>query len=212
MIVKRRHCTVFWPSSVEFFLCDLLKCTRHVQKVSSDRAYRSRRWRERGAPARWCFRSREGYIRYIAISHSLFIRSPFWLEMSRKLENPASCEIRSVIKNFNAKNVRLAEIYRHVCEVYRGNTMNDGMVRRWGRMFSEGRTNVHDDDRSGRPSLITADLLDQVNVKIWDNRNIYIFLHLKRFLAAERFSSDDEVKTAVQHWVKTSADFFDEGI
>jgi hypothetical protein len=30
---------------------------------------------------------------------------------------------------------------------------------------------------------------------------------------AERFSSDDEVKTAVQHWVKTlAADFFDEGI
>jgi hypothetical protein len=34
-----------------------------------------------------------------------------------------------------------------------------------------------------------------------------------RFLAAERFSSDDEVKTAVQHWVKTLvADFFNEGI
>jgi hypothetical protein len=33
------------------------------------------------------------------------------------------------------------------------------------------------------------------------------------FLAAERFNSDDEVKTAVQHWVQTlAADFFDEGI
>jgi hypothetical protein len=33
------------------------------------------------------------------------------------------------------------------------------------------------------------------------------------FLAAERFSSDDEVRTAVQHWVKTlAADFSDEGI
>jgi hypothetical protein len=31
------------------------------------------------------------------------------------------------------------------------------------------------------------------------------------FLVAERFSSNDEVKTAVQHWVKTlTADFFDE--
>jgi hypothetical protein len=74
-------------------------------------------------------------------------------------------------------------------------------------MFSEGTTNVHDDDRSGRPSLVTADLLDQVNEKI------RLFVHLKRFLAAERFSSDDEVKTAMQHWVKTlAADFFDEGI
>jgi hypothetical protein len=46
-------------------------------------------------------------------------------------------------------------------------------------MFSEGRTNVHNDDQGGRPSLVTADLLDQVNEKI------HLFLHLKRFLAAE---------------------------
>jgi hypothetical protein len=38
------------------------------------------------------------------------------------------------------------------------------------------------------------------------------FVHLKRFLVAEQFSSDDEVKTAMQHWVKTlAADFFNEG-
>jgi hypothetical protein len=44
-------------------------------------------------------------------------------------------------------------------------------------------------------------------------QKIHLFLRLKRFLAAERFSSDDEVKTAMQHWVKTlAADFFDEGI
>jgi hypothetical protein len=43
--------------------------------------------------------------------------------------------------------------------------------------------------------------------------DFHLFLHLKRFLAAERFSSDDEVKTVVQHWVKTlAADFFDEEI
>jgi hypothetical protein len=44
-------------------------------------------------------------------------------------------------------------------------------------------------------------------------RDLHLFIRLKRFLAAERFSSDDDVKTAVQHWVKTLAtDFFDEGI
>jgi hypothetical protein len=63
-----------------------------------------------------------------------------------KIENPASCEIRSVIKFLNAKNVRPAEIYWQVCEVYGENVMSDGMVRRWCRMFSEGRKNVHDDD------------------------------------------------------------------
>jgi hypothetical protein len=86
-----------------------------------------------------------------------------------KIEIPASCEIRSVIKFLNAKNVRPAEIYRQVCEVYGENAKSDGMVR-WCMMFSEGRTNVHDDDRSGRPSLVTADLLDQVNEKIRENR------------------------------------------
>jgi uncharacterized protein YecA (UPF0149 family) len=86
-----------------------------------------------------------------------------------KIKNPASCEIRSVIKFLNAKNVHLAEIYRQVCEVYEENTMSDGIVRRWCRMFSEGMTNVRD-DRSGRLSLVTADLLDQVNEKIRENR------------------------------------------
>jgi hypothetical protein len=70
----------------------------------------------------------------------------FCLEMSMKIENPASCEIRSVIKFFNAKHFCQAEIYRQVCEVCGNNGMSNGMVRRWCRMFSEGRTNVHDDD------------------------------------------------------------------
>jgi hypothetical protein len=29
----------------------------------------------------------------------------------------------------NAKNVRLAEVYQQVCEVYGENVMSDGMVR-----------------------------------------------------------------------------------
>jgi hypothetical protein len=62
--------------------------------------------------------------------------------------------------------------------------LTDGMVRwRYG-MFRESRANIHDDDRSGRRSLITANLLDQVNENIRENK-IYLLLHLKRFLAAE---------------------------
>jgi transposase len=90
--------------------------------------------------------------------------------MSVKIENPASCAIRLVIKLFNAKNIHPAEIYEKFCEVYGENVMSDGVVRRWCRMFSERRTNVHDGDRSVRPSLVTAYLLDQVNEKIGKNR------------------------------------------
>jgi hypothetical protein len=46
-----------------------------------------------------------------------------------KVENPASCEIRSAIKFLNAKNISPAEIYRQVCEVYEQNAMSDGRVR-----------------------------------------------------------------------------------
>ncbi|GFY45564.1 uncharacterized protein TNIN_280451 [Trichonephila inaurata madagascariensis] len=35
------------------------------------------------------------------------------------------------------------------------------MVRRWSRQFSEGRRSVHDEERSGRPSLINHDLVEQ---------------------------------------------------
>jgi transposase len=67
----------------------------------------------------------------------------------------------------NAKNVRPAEIYPQVNEIY---AMSDGMVRRWCGMFSEVRMNVHDDDRSGRPSLVTADLPLQIKEKIRENK------------------------------------------
>jgi hypothetical protein len=36
--------------------------------------------------------------------------------------------------------------------------MNESSVRNWCRMLNECRTNVHDEGRSGRPSLITEDL------------------------------------------------------
>jgi hypothetical protein len=44
--------------------------------------------------------------------------------------------------------------------------MSDGMVSWWCRMFIEGRAYVHHDDWSGCLSLVTTDLLDQVNEKI----------------------------------------------
>jgi hypothetical protein len=33
-------------------------------------------------------------------------------------------------------------------------------------MFNEGRTNVHDEEQSGRPSLITEDLKKQIDEQI----------------------------------------------
>ncbi|GFV65531.1 histone-lysine N-methyltransferase SETMAR [Trichonephila clavipes] len=48
--------------------------------------------------------------------------------------------------------------------------MSDSMVRKWVRQFNEGRSEVHDEERSGRPSLITEELAHAIHEKIKENR------------------------------------------
>ena len=40
--------------------------------------------------------------------------------------------------------------------------------------FNEGRENVHDEARSGRPSLVNDDLVRKVNERVRDNRRFTI--------------------------------------
>ena len=47
-------------------------------------------------------------------------------------------------------------------------------VTKWCREFSEGRTDVHDEQRSGRPSLISDDLLQEIAGEIRANRRVTI--------------------------------------
>ncbi|KAG8242562.1 hypothetical protein J6590_062460 [Homalodisca vitripennis] len=73
------------------------------------------------------------------------------------------------------------------------------MVRKWDRMFNDGRTNVHDNNRSSRPSLVTDDSFDHLDLAPSD---YHLFLHMKRELGGQRFETDDEVKTAVGLWLR----------
>ncbi|GBO26934.1 hypothetical protein AVEN_269373-1 [Araneus ventricosus] len=52
--------------------------------------------------------------------------------------------------------------------------MSEGMVRKWVRAFKDGRTNTHDEERSGRPSVITEDLVQNVGGKVRENRRFTI--------------------------------------
>ena len=54
-----------------------------------------------------------------------------------------------------------AEIHKHIFGVY-GNVVNRQNVTKWCREFSEGRTDVQNEQRSGRPSLISDDLLQEI--------------------------------------------------
>jgi len=58
--------------------------------------------------------------------------------------------------------------------VYGDNVMCDGMVRKWVRMFNEGRENVHDEARSGRPCLVNNDLVFKVNERVRDDTRFTI--------------------------------------
>jgi transposase len=76
--------------------------------------------------------------------------------MFKMIERPANCEIRSVIRFLNARNLKPADIHHHICEVYGENAISDGMVRKWVRKFNEGCDNVHDEPRSGRLSVVSG--------------------------------------------------------
>jgi transposase len=75
--------------------------------------------------------------------------------MFKMIECRADCEIRSVFRFVNARNVEPADI-RQICEVWGENIMSNEMARKWVRKFNEGRGNVHDESRSGRPSVVTG--------------------------------------------------------
>ena len=63
--------------------------------------------------------------------------------------------MRFVIRFLNAKGERPAEIHKQIVAVY-GNVMHRQNMTKWCREFSDGRTDVHDEQRSGRLSLISA--------------------------------------------------------
>ena len=81
--------------------------------------------------------------------------------MSAPIQSPAKREVRSVIRFINAKGERPAEIHKQIFGVF-GNAINRQNVTKWCREFSDERTDVHDEQRSGRPSLISDDLLQEM--------------------------------------------------
>ena len=83
----------------------------------------------------------------------MFVYVPIYVDYTSviiffKIDRPACCEIRRVIRVLNARNLRPYEIHRKICEVYGQNAISEGMVRKWGRLFDDGRENVHDEERT----------------------------------------------------------------
>jgi len=94
--------------------------------------------------------------------------------MFKTIEEAANCEIRSVIRVLNARNVLPSEIHHQICQMYGDNGMSDDAVRKWVRMFNDGREKVHDEARSGRRSLVNDDLVRKVNERVREDRRLTI--------------------------------------
>jgi len=94
--------------------------------------------------------------------------------MNAPISNPADCDVRGVIRFLQSENVRPSEIHRRLVAVYGEHVINAASVRKCYTMFRNGRTEVHDAERSGRPSVITDGLKQKMNRIIRENRHFTI--------------------------------------
>jgi hypothetical protein len=90
-----------------------------------------------------------------------------------EIENPVSCVIRSVVRFLRAKTSVLRK-FSELCAVQGQNVMSEGTVRQWCRIFKDGPTNVHDEERSCWSSVDSDDLVQSVDQEIFERRRFRI--------------------------------------
>ena len=112
-----------------------------------------------------------------------------------------------MIRFLKAENVRPSEIHQRLVAVYGQHVMNVASVRKWCTMFRNGRTDVYDAERSGRPSIITDALKLQVNRIIRENRHFTISevyekcLDVSRTVVYEIVTEHLQYRKICAHWV-----------
>ena len=58
------------------------------------------------------------------------------------------------------RGAKAAEVATNICAVYGGNAMGESTARKWFSPFKEGRFDISDTPRSGRPSGFDEDRLN----------------------------------------------------
>jgi hypothetical protein len=94
------------------------------------------------------------------------------------VDNPASCGIRAVITFLHAKNMSAVETNHELCMVYGQHVTSEGTARQGCRVFKDGWANVHDEERSGRSSVVTDGLVQNIDQKICERWRFTITLML----------------------------------
>ncbi|XP_029639573.1 protein GVQW3-like [Octopus sinensis] len=87
------------------------------------------------------------------------------------IDATAKCEVRTVIRFSNANGIKPIEIHRQLTEVYGMSCMDIKNCRKWRRQFAAGCTEIHDEERSGQPS-ISEKTVAKVEQILCENRRI----------------------------------------
>jgi hypothetical protein len=85
-------------------------------------------------------------VNHQVVGVGVFLVSTRWDIMCSTIHNPPSVKCTWVL---------LKSIANYASTAYGQNVMGEGTVRHWCRIFKDRRTNVHDDERGGRPATCT---------------------------------------------------------
>jgi hypothetical protein len=91
--------------------------------------------------------------------------SQYAFKMAVSIQNPAECEVRAVIRF-------PAEIHCQLVSVYGEDVMNRQNVAKWCHEFEVGRSDVHDEIRNGRPSVVTNKIIQKTDENIRADRRL----------------------------------------
>ncbi|UYV79150.1 hypothetical protein LAZ67_17001267 [Cordylochernes scorpioides] len=106
-------------------------------------------------------------LNHYGISHVFWIVFDFYL---LKKNGSRTC-IKFCMKN----EIKCADAFRMLTVAYGEATLDRSNVYRWYKMFSEGREDVNDEERAGRPSTSTTDeKINEVEKMILANRRITV--------------------------------------
>ncbi|KAG5324974.1 MOS1T transposase, partial [Pseudoatta argentina] len=123
------------------------------------------------------------------------------------IQSPAKCEIRSVIRYLIWKGKTPVEVYNEVKTAYSDKSMNRTSVFKWCCEFKNGRTSVHDDQRSGRLSILTDDIVEKIENALRDDRRLTVdelsamFPQISRSLLYETITETLGCRKLSARWV-----------
>ncbi|UYV81522.1 hypothetical protein LAZ67_20001424 [Cordylochernes scorpioides] len=109
----------------------------------------------------------------VAISAGKVMAIVFWIVFDFYLLK--KMDQRTCIKFYVKNEIKCADAFRMLTVAYGEATLDRSNVYRWYKMFSEGREDVNDEERAGRPSTSTTDeRINEVEKMILANHRITV--------------------------------------